>query len=265
MVLHCHVSQFLLSSNFPMILQNSLNCCIYRQDHIGQAGNHGTYPEILISARVIPFGRCMNTRARMTLKRDYDHFFKLVLIGDSGAGKSCLLLRFADDAFTDSYITTYGSRKESAPRHPYIGMLHHVAHLVVSCILLESLTFERCLVIICDPSLGCNMEIQLSSGAMGYEPNSSSMAATSTGQCVVCRFPGAELTCDWCGCPVHVRCALQSEGFTLCQSDYDQMSMQYGQVQMQQREWLLGRTGASEGTTTAEPRVSGQTALSSSR
>ena len=85
------------------------------------------------------------------------------------------------------------------------------------------------------------MEIQLSSGAMGYEPNSSSLAATSTGQCVVCRFPGAELICDWCGCPVHVRCALQSEGFTLCQSDCDQMSMQYGQVQMQQREWLLGR------------------------
>jgi len=42
------------------------------------------------------------------MKRDYDHLFKLVLIGDSGAGKSCLLLRFADDSFTDSYITTIG-------------------------------------------------------------------------------------------------------------------------------------------------------------
>mmetsp|Transcript_67689 Transcript_67689/g.190803 ORF Transcript_67689/g.190803 Transcript_67689/m.190803 type:complete len:224 (-) Transcript_67689:169-840(-) len=42
------------------------------------------------------------------MKRDYDHLFKLVLIGDSGAGKSCLLLRFADDAFTESYITTIG-------------------------------------------------------------------------------------------------------------------------------------------------------------
>eukprot|EP00922_Rhytidocystis_sp_ex-Travisia-forbesii_P037954 GHVS01056511.1.p1 GENE.GHVS01056511.1~~GHVS01056511.1.p1 ORF type:complete len:218 (+),score=36.52 GHVS01056511.1:50-703(+) len=40
--------------------------------------------------------------------RDYDHLFKLVLIGDSGVGKSCLLLRFADDAFTESYITTIG-------------------------------------------------------------------------------------------------------------------------------------------------------------
>jgi len=34
--------------------------------------------------------------------------FKLLLIGDSGVGKSCLLLRFADDVFTDSYISTIG-------------------------------------------------------------------------------------------------------------------------------------------------------------
>ena len=26
-------------------------------------------------------------------RRDYDHLFKLVLLGDSGVGKSCLLLR----------------------------------------------------------------------------------------------------------------------------------------------------------------------------
>jgi len=40
--------------------------------------------------------------------KDYDYLFKLVLIGDSGVGKSCLLLRFADDQFTDSYISTIG-------------------------------------------------------------------------------------------------------------------------------------------------------------
>jgi len=44
----------------------------------------------------------------MAMKRDYDYLFKLVLIGDSGVGKSCLLLRFADDNFTDSYISTIG-------------------------------------------------------------------------------------------------------------------------------------------------------------
>ena len=39
MVLHFHVSQFLLSSDFPMTLPNPLNYCVVYQDHIGQVGN----------------------------------------------------------------------------------------------------------------------------------------------------------------------------------------------------------------------------------
>lgn len=39
---------------------------------------------------------------------DYDYIFKIVIIGDSGVGKSCMLLRFADNEFTDSYISTIG-------------------------------------------------------------------------------------------------------------------------------------------------------------
>lgn len=39
---------------------------------------------------------------------DYSHLFKLLLIGDSGVGKSSLLLRFADNSYTGNYITTIG-------------------------------------------------------------------------------------------------------------------------------------------------------------
>lgn len=42
------------------------------------------------------------------MNSEYDYLFKLLLIGDSGVGKSCLLLRFADDSYTDSYISTIG-------------------------------------------------------------------------------------------------------------------------------------------------------------
>lgn len=42
------------------------------------------------------------------MSNEYDYLFKLLLIGDSSVGKSCLLLRFADDSYVDSYISTIG-------------------------------------------------------------------------------------------------------------------------------------------------------------
>lgn len=40
--------------------------------------------------------------------KNYDTIMKILLIGDSGVGKSCLLVRFVDDKFNPSFITTIG-------------------------------------------------------------------------------------------------------------------------------------------------------------
>ncbi|XP_054259892.1 ras-related protein Rab-35-like [Macrosteles quadrilineatus] len=42
------------------------------------------------------------------MAREYDHLFKLLIIGDSDVGKSSLLVRFADNTFSGNYITTIG-------------------------------------------------------------------------------------------------------------------------------------------------------------
>ena len=44
----------------------------------------------------------------LTKNKDYDYIFKLVLIGDTCVGKSCILVRFSDDIFNDNYVTTIG-------------------------------------------------------------------------------------------------------------------------------------------------------------
>jgi len=44
----------------------------------------------------------------MASTKTHDFLIKLLMIGDSGVGKSCLLLRFSDDSFTTSFITTIG-------------------------------------------------------------------------------------------------------------------------------------------------------------
>lgn len=41
-------------------------------------------------------------------KKAYDLLFKLLLIGDSGVGKTCILFRFSDDAFNTTFISTIG-------------------------------------------------------------------------------------------------------------------------------------------------------------
>jgi Ras-related protein Rab-1A len=39
---------------------------------------------------------------------EFDYLFKILLIGDSGVGKSCFLTRFSEDEFTEQYTSTIG-------------------------------------------------------------------------------------------------------------------------------------------------------------
>ena len=41
-------------------------------------------------------------------QKEYDYIFKILLIGNSAVGKSSLLMRFADDIFTDNFLPTIG-------------------------------------------------------------------------------------------------------------------------------------------------------------
>ena len=44
----------------------------------------------------------------IAMTSNYDRLYKLFLIGDTGTGKSAILLRFADNKFSESYIATIG-------------------------------------------------------------------------------------------------------------------------------------------------------------
>jgi len=49
----------------------------------------------------------------------YDMHIKLLMIGDTGVGKTCLLLRYAYDSFSPTFITTIGI--DFKVRHQVIG------------------------------------------------------------------------------------------------------------------------------------------------
>ncbi|KAK2565141.1 GTP-binding protein ypt2 [Acropora cervicornis] len=41
-------------------------------------------------------------------EKDYELTYKILILGDSGVGKTCLIFRFIEDIFSDSYISTIG-------------------------------------------------------------------------------------------------------------------------------------------------------------
>lgn len=43
---------------------------------------------------------------------DVEYLFKLLIVGDSGVGKTCLLLRYTENSFTTNHILTVGKKKK---------------------------------------------------------------------------------------------------------------------------------------------------------
>ena len=45
------------------------------------------------------------------MAKTYDFSFKLLLTGDSGVGKTCILQRFSEDTFNSTFISTIGESR----------------------------------------------------------------------------------------------------------------------------------------------------------
>lgn len=58
------------------------------------------------------------------MAKTYDYLFKLLLIGDSGVGKTCLLFRFSEDSFNTTFISTIGEKPADALKdiHPTLWL-----------------------------------------------------------------------------------------------------------------------------------------------
>ena len=59
------------------------------------------------SAQLAPSDR-ENMASQVEPRRAYDLLFKLMLVGDSGVGKTCVMVRYTDDSFATTFISTIG-------------------------------------------------------------------------------------------------------------------------------------------------------------
>ena len=46
--------------------------------------------------------------AMTTTSNDYDSTFKILVLGDSGVGKTCLIYRYTEGIFSEAYVSTIG-------------------------------------------------------------------------------------------------------------------------------------------------------------
>lgn len=67
-----------------------------------------------------PPARSPRSPPARAMAKQYDVLFRLLLIGDSGVGKTCLLCRFTDNEFHSSHISTIGKGRwpEGRPTFP---------------------------------------------------------------------------------------------------------------------------------------------------
>ena len=63
------------------------------------------------STYIRPFESTSHRHPQVIMAKTYDYLFKLLLIGDSGVGKTCVLFRFSEDAFNATFISTIGKSK----------------------------------------------------------------------------------------------------------------------------------------------------------
>lgn len=47
------------------------------------------------------------------VEKEFDTTYKILVLGDSGVGKTCLIFRFTEDVFSDSYISTIGKCEQT--------------------------------------------------------------------------------------------------------------------------------------------------------
>ena len=47
------------------------------------------------------------------MEKEYDVLYKLLLIGDSSVGKTCILQKYTNDSFDSTFITTVGEIRSS--------------------------------------------------------------------------------------------------------------------------------------------------------
>ncbi|CAI5525887.1 unnamed protein product [Closterium sp. Naga37s-1] len=74
----------------------------------GEGLDASQYASDAVAESAVSAAEAFRYQILSNMNPEYDYLFKLLLIGDSGVGKSCLLLRFADDSYLESYISTIG-------------------------------------------------------------------------------------------------------------------------------------------------------------